>query len=326
VPVVSPAVELARVLGPYGTGQVHVVRADARRLPLPDATIDLICTSPPYFQQRDYQDCGAAVAGQLGQENTPDGYVDALLDATAEWVRVLKPAGSLWVNLGDKLLRSGSLALLPQRYAVGCADRLGLVIRAEVVWHKPSPMPEGRVVDRVHRAHETWLHLTRSRDYWADLDPLREPPKWTRPELYRQHKPRAVEGQPAHGWTSEGHPLGRPPGSVWTVPTEPFPTGLCAQAGLAAHTAAFPVEFPRRLVLGWCPPGGVVLDPCGGTGTVAHVAAALGRIGITADLSAGYCRLASLPDLAARRRAKALTGKPAVHVPVRGATGTAELL
>ena len=85
------------------------------------------------------------------------------------------------------------------------------------------------------------------------------------------------------------NPLGKLPGSVWTVPTEPLrvPDHLGVD-----HFAAFPTEWPKRIIRAWCPEGGTVLDPFGGTGTTAMVAKALGRHGISVDMSADYCRLA----------------------------------
>lgn len=79
-----------------------VLRGDAAHLPLPDASVDLIVTSPPYFGQRDYRDGGKSLAGQIGSEEKPADYIAALLRCTAEWARVLKPGGSIFVNLGDK--------------------------------------------------------------------------------------------------------------------------------------------------------------------------------------------------------------------------------
>ena len=81
---------------------VVLVRGDARELSLPDESVDLVVTSPPYFGQRDYRDNGQSMAGQIGSEETPREYIAALLDCTREWMRVLKPTGSLFVNLGDK--------------------------------------------------------------------------------------------------------------------------------------------------------------------------------------------------------------------------------
>ncbi len=79
-----------------------VLRGDARRLPLPDASVDLIVTSPPYFGLRSYTDDGAHYDGQIGSEATPAEWLAAMVACTAEWVRVLKPSGSIFVNLGDK--------------------------------------------------------------------------------------------------------------------------------------------------------------------------------------------------------------------------------
>lgn len=76
-------------------------------LPLRDACVDLIVTSPPYFALRSYQDDGGHYDGQVGGEETPHAFVEALLAATAEMVRVLKPTGSIFVNLGDKYAGSG---------------------------------------------------------------------------------------------------------------------------------------------------------------------------------------------------------------------------
>jgi len=152
-----------------------LLRGDARALPLPDQSVDLVVTSPPYFALRSYSDGGEHYTGQMGSEPTPTEFLDALLAATAEMVRVLKPSGSLFVNLGDKYssgsggqsnltalgqrLGSGggqkhdtakrrgapvagvppkSLLLIPERYRIRCVDELGLIARAVVIWSKPS--------------------------------------------------------------------------------------------------------------------------------------------------------------------------------------------
>jgi hypothetical protein len=139
-----------------------ILSGDARQLPLPDASVDLIVTSPPYFGLRSYTDGGAHYQGQIGSEPTPQEFLDALLEVTAECVRVLKPSGSLFVNLGDKYNsaasgqqnghghKSGlgggrhdrmmgrgstvqaapakSLMLIPERYRIACVDQLGLAL------------------------------------------------------------------------------------------------------------------------------------------------------------------------------------------------------
>ena len=86
---------------------ITILRANALALPIADASVDLVVTSPPYFGLRSYQDGSEHYEGQIGSEATPAEFIDALIAATREMVRVLKPSGSIWVNLGDKYASSG---------------------------------------------------------------------------------------------------------------------------------------------------------------------------------------------------------------------------
>ncbi|MFI6296737.1 DNA-methyltransferase [Nonomuraea sp. NPDC050790] len=310
-----------------------IIRADARALPLPDGSVDLIVTSPPYWGLRDYRDAGGSLAGQIGAEPTPWGYLGALWEATAEWVRVLKPSGSLFVVLGDKYanrtrgawrgssdgytwradspryirpkdLPEKSLIGLPWRYAIGCIDQLGLILRSEIVWSKPSPMPES-VTDRARRSHEQVFHFTLRQRYYSDTDAIREP----------HRAPRRVAGGTAFGARDRNltrtrtgqyagpHPLGAIPGSVWEIATQPLrvPSELAT-----GHDAAYPPSLVRRIVVGWSPTCGTVLDPFGGTGTTALIADLYGRHGISVDLSADYCRIAAWRVRDPRERARGL--------------------
>lgn len=257
-----------------------VLRADARALPLPDESIDLIVTSPPYYTLRSYTDGGEHYAGQIGSEVTPQEWLANLLDCTREMVRVLKPSGSIWVDLGDKyggrgggpqgdqgqrasrtqaatyadrrisIGRDKSLMLLPERYRIACVDQLGLIARAVVVWSKPNGLPES-VTDRVRRSHEDWVHLTKQPRYFSAVDEIREPASnYARPRDYDRG---ARNGSPkARSFSDSTNPLGALPGSVWTIPTEPLtvPDHLGVD-----HFAAFPTEWPRRIILGWSPSG-----------------------------------------------------------------------
>lgn len=360
-----------------------VLRADAQELPLPDASVDLVVTSPPYFGLRSYIDGGKHYAGQIGDEETPASYVAALVDCTREWMRVLKPTGSIMVNLGDKYAndakwggatggrhvaglhgqtgigrakrRTGippkSLMLLPERYRIACVDQLGLTARAVLVWDKPNGLPES-VQDRVRRSHEDWVHLTKQPHYFSAVDAIRTPA--VRDDARASGKRYSSEipgiGRKHQGLAAQpNHALGSLPGSVWRIATEPL--SVPAELGVD-HFAAFPTEWPRQLILGWSPSGicaacgegrrpvsasqitadrgrrqfnpssgnvgvlgkervyritgeacacpestaptrpSVIVDPFGGTGTTALVAHALGRIGITVDRSADYCRIA----------------------------------
>jgi DNA modification methylase len=308
-----------------GAAKANLIRANALNLPIANDSVDLVVTSPPYFALRSYQDGGEHYEGQIGAEATPGEFVDALIAATREMVRVLKPSGSIFVNLGDKYagagpqnakgrlsssgnshhwkqvsrsgVRSKSLMGIPWRYALRCIDELGLILRAEIIWAKPNGLPES-VTDRVSRKHEQWFHFTVSERYYANIDAVRE--AYTAPPFRGQSTHRAGDnGETANPvlrsltqWDASdytGNPLGKIPGSWWSIPTEPLrvPDTLGVN-----HYAAFPTSFPARFIRGWSPDDGVVLDPFGGTGTTAAVAKALGRMGISIDLSADYLRIA----------------------------------
>ena len=303
-----------------------VLRGDAAHLPLPDASVDLIVTSPPYWGLRSYTDnvkCLKCIDmerdgrdprqawpdydahvrrdhvqhydGQIGSEATPAEYIDALVACTREWVRVLKPQGSLFVNLGDKYaqdeersrnglgarntgLASGaviaaqtirlgrkdngvqrkSLLGLPWRYALACMDDLGLILRAEIIWDKPNGLPES-VADRVRRSHEQVFHFTVRPRYYAAVDEIREPHSDTSLHA-RTRRDRTDKRLVAAngGQTSAANPLGKLPGSVWPIPSAP----LTVPAHLGVdHFAAYPPELCRRIIAGWSPPG--ICTECG---------------------------------------------------------------
>lgn len=278
---------MSSIMPPAPDGKAIVIRGDAANLHLPDETVDLIVTSPPYFGLRSYTDGGEHYAGQVGDEATPTEYLDALIACTAEWMRVLKPGGSIFVNLGDKYagrsggpqgatgerasrsqaqtyadarpaldwtVRDKSLVGLPWRYAIRCIDELGLILRAEIVWAKPNGLPES-VTDRVRRSHEQVFHFVKQPRYYSAVDSIRE-----------QHQtpgvggPRRLSGaafgpagrtETADGSRhTDGNPLGKLPGSVWSIPTSPLrvPESLGID-----HFAAYPPELVRRIVLGWSP-------------------------------------------------------------------------
>ena len=267
---------------------ITILRANALALPIADGSVDLVVTSPPYFGLRSYQDGGEHYQGQIGAEATPAEFVDALIAATREMVRVLKPSGSIWVNLGDKYVSDNrgsasdvkrgeakwapagpagypgegimprkSLMGIPWRYAIRCIDELGLILRAEVIWSKPNGLPES-VTDRVRRSHEQWFHFTKEPRYFSAVDEIRE-------EHKPGQSPSALSFNREGRGTSPGqsvaphrlgredqglNPLGKLPSSVWTVATEPLrvPESLGID-----HFAAFPSELPRRIITGWSP-------------------------------------------------------------------------
>lgn len=193
--------------------------------------------------------------------------------------------------------RAKSRQLIPHRFAIGCEDGLadpdgiGWIVRQDMVWDKPNGMPES-VTDRTRDNHEYWFMLCKQGDYFSAIDQIREPHLHpTNGATFGGSKSIGSDETDArygNNTYDEQNPLGKLPSSVWRIATEPLmvPDYL----GLE-HFAAFPIEWPRRLVLAFAPLEGVVLDPFGGTGTTAMVARALGRRGYSFDLSADYCKL-----------------------------------
>lgn len=294
-------------------------------------SVQCCVTSPPYWGLRDY-----GVSGQLGLEPTPEAYVEAMVGVFAEVWRVLADDGTLWLNIGDSYYsgrgnpgpnsadgkqsarrgwtrpqdRCGvawsspkNLLGIPWRTAFALQDD-GWILRNDVIWSKPNAMPES-VTDRLSTRHEHLFMLTKSRSYWFDLDPIREPTITTNPaalswardskeadvpgQSMRQHRTSREHGKAAgtnlaptgkrHVASSEG---GRNPGDVWSVPTMPF---------AEAHFAVMPQLLAERAILAGCKPGGTVLDPFSGSGTTGLAAGKHGRKYVGIDLSADYLDL-----------------------------------
>lgn len=268
-----------------GPGRVIVLRGDAAHLPMPDASVDLIVTSPPFWQLRSYTDGGAHYEGQIGSEATFQEYIASLVRCTREWVRVLKPEGSLFVELGDKYSDRGHgpnrgngtgrgpqaaqlpqtrgpmekcLLDLPARYSIACVDELGLIKRANIVWHHVNGLPES-VTDRVRAAHSMVFHFVKQPRYFAAVDEVREPQNGNAHARRKDGRPSpknqaGLIGDVRRGYFAESteNPLGKLPGSVWDIASQP----LAAPDYLGVdHFAAFPMELPRRIILGWSPAG-----------------------------------------------------------------------
>jgi DNA modification methylase len=140
---------------------VQWINADARTIPLPSSSIDTIITSPPYWRKRDY-----GIEGQIGQEHTAEEYAHAIECCLLEWARLLRPTGSLFLNIGDTYFQR-SLAGIPALVEVA-AKRTGWLLRNRIVWAKSKGMPSP-AKNRLANRHEFILHLTTSTHYYYDL-------------------------------------------------------------------------------------------------------------------------------------------------------------
>lgn len=195
---------------------------DARRTGLPDNSVDLIVTSPPYWNKRDY-----GHTEQIGLEPTPDAYVAAIMECLEEWRRILRPHGSIFLNVGDTYFNK-SLIGIPGQIEWQAAKSKWL-IRNRIIWAKESGMPDP-VKNRLANRHEYIVHLTSNPNYYYDLV----------------------------GY-SEEFGNGANPGDVWTINPErnmgqhlaPFPRELVRRAiKLAApEQICATCEVPRRRVI-----------------------------------------------------------------------------
>lgn len=313
-----------------------ILTGDARRVlaDLLPESVDCCITSPPYVKGlRDY-----GTAGQLGQEPTVAAYVENLIGVLRLVRRLLKPTGTLWLNLGDGYAKQsvqgappGGLLLAPQRVALALAAD-GWVLRSVLTWQKQNPKPES-ARDRLSQTYEVVILAAKSRRYFFDLDAIRVPHKTIR-KTRGSERERDRRYQGSHSGFGKlkaegraGHPNGKNPGDVWTVPTAVDRLG---------HQATFPERLIEPMILSACPERicvqcdaawtrptriistptnegvrhvrkvgdlrrcdcfapnrpGVVLDPFMGTGTTAAVAEKLGRDWLGVELTPAYVRLA----------------------------------
>ncbi len=147
--------------GPSGQGFISRLKGDARSIPIDDDCVDLVTTSPPYWRKRDY-----GVEGQIGQEASYQGYVDAMVECLQEWRRVLRPTGSVFLNIGDTF-HNRRLAGIPARVEMEAADD-GWIVRNRIIWAKDGGMPDP-AQNRLANRHEYIIHLTLGHNYYYDL-------------------------------------------------------------------------------------------------------------------------------------------------------------
>lgn len=240
----------------------RILVGDARTVitSIPAASIDTVITSPPYYALRNY-----GTTNQIGLEADIDGWVDELRTVMRGVARVLKPTGSVWLNLGDTYSHHAStgapaksLLLGPERLALALiAD--GWTIRNKVIWSKTNPMPIS-VRDRLACTYEVVYFAVREPAYYFDLDRIRRP---HRSRLQRASASAATRARHARkpDWAGPlagsnvgldrtkadgrvGHPLGANPGDVWAHATSSVRT---------IHHAMYPEALIERPILATCP-------------------------------------------------------------------------
>ena len=136
---------------------------------LPAASVDMCMTSPPYWGHREYDVPG------IGQEPSYAAYVLALCGILAEVKRVLKPEGSLWLNIGDSYDAKSQVGI-PWRVALHLIDQEGWILRNDVIWNKVKGSPDNSR-DKLRNIHEHVFHFVKQKKYFYDADAIRSNPQ-----------------------------------------------------------------------------------------------------------------------------------------------------
>lgn len=265
-------------------------------------------TSPPYFGLRDY-----GHEGQIGLEETPEQYIQAMVEVFRCVWDVLADDGTLWLNIGDsynaykantggtkfagfrnqpehrpkgyglevKSLKNKDLIGIPWMLAFALRTD-GWYLRQDIIWHKPNPMPES-VRDRCTKAHEYIFLLSKSDRYFFDSEAIKTAVKqdWgTRNRSDGKYHNEGSGLQPHLGLEKSYEKANKR--SVWSVTTRPYK---------GAHFATFPPDLIEPCILAGSKPNDIVLDPFMGSGTTAQVASQFGRQYLGCELNPDYEQL-----------------------------------
>jgi DNA modification methylase len=280
---------------------------------LTNLSIQTCVTSPPYYGLRDY----GGEKNQIGQEQTPEQFIDELVKVFRIVRDKLKDDGTLWVNIGDSYYnyrpskgksypkqtvsktkqdlpdysskRNNKLSNYKEKDLIGIPFMLafalrndGWYLRQDIIWHKPNPMPES-VRDRCTKAHEYIFLLSKSKKYYYDNEAIKEPVKqdWgTRNRVNGKYHNAGTGLQPHSGLTKSYTTKNKR--SVWSITNKPYKH---------AHFATFPPDLIEPCILAGSKEGDIVLDPFMGSGTTAMVAKQHNRHYIGCELHEDYGEL-----------------------------------
>ena len=269
-------------------------------------------TSPPYYGLRDY----GGQKDQIGLEQTPEEYINQMVEVMRLVRDNLTDDGTLWLNMGDSYYnyrpgkgqglvkqtvsktkqdlpdkcsrRGNKLDGLKEKDLIGIPWMLAFALRADgwylrqdIIWHKPNPMPES-VRDRCTKSHEYLFLLSKNKKYYYDNESIKEPAKdWgTRDRSKGKYHNEGTGLQPQSGLT-KSYPK-KNKRSVWSITKKPYK---------GAHFATYPPELIEPCILAGSEKGDIILDPFIGSGTTAMVAKSLGRDYIGCELHEDYGKL-----------------------------------
>lgn len=260
---------------------------------LPPDSARMCVTSPPYYGLRDY-----GADGQIGIEQTPQEYIARLVEVFAEVYRVLKPDGTLWLNIGDMYsnrtrgtIKQKDLIGIPWTLAFALREN-GWYLRSDIIWHKTNALPES-VKDRPTRCYEHVFLLSKSPKYYYDYKAIQEPVKTVTAARYT----RGRSGKAKYSDTKMSQGIDRKTDAVteetrkhkrkrdvWEVSTNTF--------RMNEHFAMYPEKLIEPCILAGSTKGDTVLDPFFGSGTTGAAAKRLGREYIGIELNPKFCEKA----------------------------------
>lgn len=308
--------------------QVICGDSDAELSMLAPRSVDLVVTSPPYFQQREYS------AEGLGNEATVGQYLENIVTTFAKVLRIMKPTGNIVYNMGDKII-DGSLQLVPYQFALKVLAEFNLRLVNDITWVKSNPTPH-QFSRRLIASTEPFFHFTLGRDYYYDrkafqragrkrrskptkklgakyreliessslsqcekdgahqaLDEVIDDVRLGKIHSFRM-KIRGIHA-PAYGGQEGGRKMRieRYGFTIIRISGEPLKRDVIENPVESlpgnGHPAVFPVEVIRELIRLLCPEGGMVLDPYLGSGSTMVAALYESRSCIGIDISRDYC-------------------------------------
>lgn len=292
---------------------------------IPDDSVFVCVTSPPYYGLRDY-----GADDQIGVEQTPEEYIGRLVEVFREVKRVLREDGTLWVNIADSYAGSGKGAWekalteqneskqiyhmgssnlcthMPKRWnGIKPKDMIGIpwmlafalredgwYLRSDIIWQKINCMPEN-VKDRPTKSYEHIFLLSKSAKYYYDTEAIAEPLKPCSIERYKRGRSDHTEYKGFNG--NQAINKERKRGQACKKMTRNKRDVWSVSTNsyrMDSHFAMYPERLIEPCILAGSPIGGIVLDPFFGSGTTGVTAKRLGREYIGIDLNPDYCRLA----------------------------------
>ena len=248
----------------------HLEEGDATTVMqrIEDESIDCIVTTPPYWRRRS-QGTESITA------DTAQDFINELLQTMAQAWRVLKPQGSLWLNMGDDTT-GGFVQGIPWRVVIAMIDTQHWHLVNEVVWNKITTSPQGSQ-DHLRKVHEFMFHLVKNDDFYYNDEELRRTYALIMRNQVEKNRKKSAKVKDTYLQPEELH--GMVPGDVWTIGVQ--------RSGIA-HYCVAPDMLYRLPMVATCPRGGIVLDPYCGTGTSCRIAYELNRRSIGIDINGKY--------------------------------------